>query len=165
MLEPLISAPLEIQFHAFSAIGALVLGPVAIFRRRRDRIHKTIGYIWVLAMATAIASSFTIFEIRLLGPFSPIHLLSVFAAYNLWRGVRAAIAGDISRHRKTMRGLYFWALGAAGLFTLMPGRIMAQVLFGNHQPQGFAVALMLAAGVLLVKWRQAQTKIRPSREV
>ncbi len=165
MFEPLLSAPPEIQFHAFSATMALVLGPVAIFRRRRDRIHKTVGYIWVVAMATAIASSFMIFEVRLFGPFSPIHLLSLFAAYKLWRGVRSAIVGDIVRHRKTMRRLYFWALGAAGLFTLMPGRIMAQVFFADYQTQGFAAVSTLAAVFLLVKWLRGQVKNRLSAEV
>lgn len=165
MFEPLLTAPAEIQFHAVSAIVALALGPVAIFRRRRDRLHKTLGYIWVLAMGVVIGSSFMIFEIRLIGPFSPIHLLSVFAAYNLYRGVRAAITGDISRHHKTMRGLYFWALGLAGLFTLMPGRIMGATLFGGAQTQGFWAALMLGVGIGLIVKRRSLAKIRQQPQI
>lgn len=164
MFEPLLAAPAEIQFHALSAIVALVLGPVAIFRHRRDRLHKVLGYIWVVAMAVAVASSFWIFEIRLLGPFSPIHFLSVFTAYNLYRGVRAAIVGDFNLHRKTMRGLYFWALGVAGLFTLMPGRIMGQVLFGHYQTQGFVAVLALAAAsVLIARFRNNTKTTGPSQ--
>ncbi len=158
MFEPLLEAPVAIQFHAVSAVLALAIGPVAIFRRRRDTIHKTIGYIWVLAMAVVIASSFLIFEIRVLGPFSPIHLLSLFAALNLWRGVKAAILGDIKRHQKTMRGLYFWALGLAGLFTLTPGRIMGQVLFNDYQSLGFYAVLVLAAGFFAVNTLRGQAK-------
>ena len=160
MFEPLLNAPAEIQIHASSALLALALGPVAIFRRRRDQLHKALGYIWVLAMVAVIGSSFTIFEIRLFGPFSPIHLLSVFSAYTLYRGVRAAITGDISCHRKTMRGLYFWALGLAGLFTLLPDRIMGRVLLDAIQTQGFWMMLILVGAVALHLRRRARTRSR-----
>ena len=151
MLEPLLSASPAVQIHAYGALVALLLGPVALFRSRRDRLHKAVGYVWVLAMATAIASSFVIFEIRLIGPFSPIHLLSLLAAYGLVKGVRAAIRRDIATHMISMRGLYFWALGVAGLFALTPGRIMARVLFPDHQLAGFLTVLGLAIAVIL--WR------------
>ncbi|HHB80300.1 MAG TPA: DUF2306 domain-containing protein [Aliiroseovarius sp.] len=152
MFEPLLAAPPAIQFHAVAALTALTLGPLALFRRRRDRLHKVVGYIWVVAMAVTIATSFAIFEIRLAGPFSPIHLLSLLATYGLFTALRAAIRRDITTHQKAMRSLYFWALGIAGLFTLTPGRIMAQSLFADHQMVGFLGVLGVAA-VFLV-WRR-----------
>ena len=150
MFEPLLSAPLAVQLHAFAAMAAIFLGPIALFRRRRDRVHKTLGYAWALAMAVTIASSFVIFQIRLFGPFSPIHLLSVLASYGLFTGIRAAIRRDISRHRETMRRLYFWALGVAGLFTLMPGRIMSRVLFPDAPVTGFVIAVGVAVAAVVV---------------
>ena len=150
MFEPLLSAPLAVQLHAFAAMAAMFLGPIALFRRRRDRVHKTSGYAWALAMAVTIASSFAIFQIRLFGPFSPIHLLSVLASYGMFTGIRAAIRRDISRHRETMRRLYFWALGVAGLFTLMPGRIMSRVLFPDAPVAGFVIAVGVAVAAVVV---------------
>ncbi len=153
MFEPLLSASPAIQIHAFAALAALFVGPLALFRRRRDRLHRAVGYIWVLAMAVTIASSFSVFEIRLVGPFSPIHLLSVLSAYSLVSGLRAARRRDIATHMRTMRALYFWALGIAGLFTLLPGRIMARVLFGEYQGAGFLVVLALAGAGGVLLWR------------
>jgi uncharacterized membrane protein len=36
----------------------------------------------------------------------------------------------IRAHRKTMLSLFWLALVGAGLFTLLPGRIMGQMVFG-----------------------------------
>jgi len=163
MFEPLLSAPLAVQLHAFAAMVALLLGPVALFRQRRDRLHKTLGYFWVLAMAATIASSFVIFEIRLIGPFSPIHLLSLLATFGLVKGVRAAMRGDIATHMQTMRGLYFWALGIAGLFTLLPGRIIGRMLFADHQVAGFLSVLGMVIAVIL--WRRLRHSHTPSGRV
>ena len=154
MFEPLLEAPLQIQIHAVAAIVAMGLGPVALYRKRRDRLHKMVGYVWFVAMAAVVGSSFFIFRIQLIGPFSPIHALSIFAGFQLVSGLRAALRRDISRHLQIMKGLYFGAMGVAGVFTLMPGRIMARILFGEHQLEGFITVLVLAGlGFGLAKWR------------
>ena len=41
------------------------------------------------------------------GPFSIIHLLSVWGTWSLYQAIRFARAGNIKAHRGTMRGLYF----------------------------------------------------------
>ena len=73
---PLLDAGIIIQAHALSAIMAFVLGPVIFYGRKGTRLHKRLGKLWALAMALAIFSSAFIWQIRLVGPFSPIHLLT-----------------------------------------------------------------------------------------
>ena len=69
--------------------------------------------------------------IRLWGPWSPIHLLSVFAPIMLVVARRGRPRGHrVRAHRITMISIYAGALLLAGLFTLVPGRIMHAVLFG-----------------------------------
>ena len=46
-------------------------------------------------------------------------------------GVWAARRHNVRSHKFTMIGIFFGALLIAGLFTLMPGRIMHAVIFGN----------------------------------
>lgn len=149
MFEPLLKAELQTQIHVAAAILAIIIGPLAIFRRKRDRLHKTLGYGWIAAMIVTVASSMFIYNIRLIGPFSPIHFLSLYTAYGLYQGLRAAIQGRVMRHQQTMRSLYFWALGIAGLFTLMPGRVMARMWFGEYQLAGFVAVLALASLIWL----------------
>jgi uncharacterized membrane protein len=141
-----------VQVHVAAALTAVAIGPVAIFRTRRDRLHKVLGYTWIAAMSVTALSAFWILEIRVIGPWSPIHLLAAWTLLNLGIGLRQAIRRDIARHRATMRGLYFQGIGLAGFFTLLPGRRMNAVLFGDDGTLGFGLSLALAAVVAAVLW-------------
>jgi uncharacterized membrane protein len=131
-IAALTSATVVIQIHAGLAILSFALGPVALLRSRRDMMHKVAGYVWVLAMfGTAITSLF-ISENPMLGPFSPIHILSVITLGGLTYALRAAIRRDTIAHGRAMRALYAQALIIPGVFTFLPGRRM-NALFGDGQ--------------------------------
>jgi uncharacterized membrane protein len=93
--------------------------------------HRTVGWIWVTLMLLVALSSFWINEIRLVGPFSPIHLLSIFTLVMVPLAVWKAHHHDVATHRRIMMYLFLGALLIAGLFTLVPGRIMHKVVFGT----------------------------------
>jgi uncharacterized membrane protein len=77
-LAPLLDAPPAIPLHAFAAMAAFALGIVQFAAPKGTLPHRTVGWIWVGLMVTVAASSFWIHQIRLVGPWSPIHLLSIF---------------------------------------------------------------------------------------
>jgi uncharacterized membrane protein len=130
-LAPLLDALPPIPLHAIAAMAAFVLGVVQLAAPKGTLPHRTLGWIWVSLMALVAASSFWIHQIRLLGPWSPIHLLSIFTLVMLPLGVWRAHRHDVNAHRWTMIGIFTGALVIAGLFTLVPGRIMHAVLFGQ----------------------------------
>jgi uncharacterized membrane protein len=147
-LAPLLSAPPQIQIHALAAITALVIGPLALYTRRRDRWHKWIGRVWMGAMLVAVLSSFLIVDMGLIGPFSPIHLLSVMALWSIWSALRAIRRGDVPTHRATLQSLYWRGVIVAGLFTFFPsGRIVNRMVFPDNPDWGYAV---IALGLALV---------------
>ena len=111
-------------------MAAFVLGLIQFAAPKGTLPHRTIGWIWVALMAAVAVSSFWIHQIRLLGPFSPIHLLSIFVLVMLPLAVWRAHRHDVSGHRIAMVSLFTGALVIAGLFTLLPGRIMHAVVFG-----------------------------------
>lgn len=148
-LAPLLSAPFFVQLHVCAALCAIVIGPMALWRKSRDRWHKRLGYTWVIAMAVTALSSFGISVDPIIGPFSPIHFLSVFTIWGLWQGLTAARQRNIPKHQGNMRNLYFWALGVAGLFTFLPGRRMNTVFFADAPMVGFAVVAILIGSMLL----------------
>lgn len=155
-LTPLLHTPLYLQIHIAGALISIVLGAFVILRRRRDRIHKISGYIWTVAMAAVALSSFWIHEIRVVGPFSPLHILAFVTLWSLWVGIRHAIAGRINAHRTVFRNLYWYGLLVAGTVNFLPGRRMNQAVFGSDPELGYwlmgAVAT-LAIGLNL--WRIA----------
>jgi uncharacterized membrane protein len=130
-LAPLLNAVPQIPIHAFAAMAAFVLGIVQFAAPKGTLPHRTQGWIWVILMATVAASSFWIHQIRLVGPWSPIHLLSIFVLVTLPLAVWRARRHDVADHRRIMILLFSGALVIAGLFTLLPGRIMHAVVFGS----------------------------------
>jgi uncharacterized membrane protein len=130
-LAPLLDAAPAIPLHAFAAMTAFALGIVQLAAPKGTLPHRTIGWIWVTLMLIVSASSFWIHQLRLWGRWSPIHLISIFTLVTLPLAVWAAHRHAVERHRRTMTGLFFGALVIAGLFTLVPGRIMHAVVFGH----------------------------------
>jgi uncharacterized membrane protein len=129
-LTPLLNAAPVVQIHAFVAMAAFVLGVVQLVAPKGTIPHRTIGWTWVVLMAVIAISSFWIHDIRLIGPFSPIHLLSIFTLAMLPLAVLHARRHRVERHRNAMISIFVGALVLAGLFTLLPGRIMHDVVFG-----------------------------------
>ena len=130
-LAPLLEAPGTIPLHAFAAIAAFALGIVQFAAPKGTLPHRTVGWIWVVLMAAVAISALWIHEIRMVGPFSPIHLLSIFVPIMLVLAVLHARRHNVSGHRKAMMSIFFGALIIAGLFTFLPGRIMHAVVFGH----------------------------------
>src|SRR5215470_11050986 len=130
-LQPLLNAAPAIQIHAFAAMAAFALGMVQLTASKGTLPHRTLGYIWVALMVVVAATSFWIHELRLWGPWSPIHLLAIFTLVTLPLAVLHARRHRVVNHRNAMLSIFAGALVIAGLFTFLPGRVMHAVAFGH----------------------------------
>src|SRR6266446_6108194 len=130
-LLPLLNAAPVIQIHAFAAIAAFAIGAVQLSAPKGTIPNRLIGWSWAVLMLTVAISSLFIHEIRLWGPWSPIHLLSILVLVTLPLAVLHARRHDVSRHRMAMLMLFTGALVIAGVFTFLPGRIMHSAAFGS----------------------------------
>ena len=110
---------------------AVALGIVQLTAPKGTIPHRTIGWVWVLLMLAVSISAFWIHELRLWGPWSPIHLLAIFTLITLPIAVLQARRHRVAQHRLAMISIFFGALVIAGLFTFVPGRIMHAVAFGQ----------------------------------
>ncbi len=157
IFEPLFNASLAVQLHVAGVVVAIAFLPFTLWRRRRDRLHKACGYVWIMAMALAAISSFFLSGLAVIGPFGPIHLISVYVIGGLIAGLRAALSGRIAAHRAHMQGLAFGGLGVAGVLSFMPNRLMAEIAFPTAQGLGFGVVVVVfLAGTIWVKSRRAR---------
>jgi uncharacterized membrane protein len=129
-LTPLLDAAPAIPLHAFAAMAAFVLGLVQFAAPKGTLPHRTIGFIWVGLMLVVAVSSFWINYLRWVGPWGPIHLLSIFTLVMVPLAVWKAHTHQVAAHRRIMILLFLGALVVAGLFTLVPGRVMHRVVFG-----------------------------------
>lgn len=121
--------PFPIWLHLATILTALALTPVMLLRRRGDRLHRQLGWIWSVAMfSTAVLS----FAVRVISPghLSIIHILSVLTVVLVPVIVWSARTHRVDRHRRTVRGMIVGALLVAGFFTFPYGRLLGHWLFG-----------------------------------
>ena len=130
-LAPLLDAPAVIQFHVAFAFAAIGLSATQFLAPKGTLSHRTIGWAWATLMILVAGTSLFIHTIRTWGPWSPIHLLSLFTLAVVPLAVMRARQHDIHRHRQAMIWIFTLALVVTGLFTLAPGRIMNKVVFGG----------------------------------
>ena len=119
-----------IPLHAIAAMMAIILGGIQLSMKKGGVVHKGLGWIWVSLMLIVSFSSFFIHELKLWGAYSPIHLLSLWTIFSVGLAIYFVRAGNIKRHKQVMVSLYVFALILTGFFTLLPGRVMHQLVFG-----------------------------------
>ena len=118
-----------IPLHAVAAMAAIILGGLQFYMKKGGILHKLIGRTWIGLMIVVSVSSFFIHKIELWGAYSPIHLLSAWTIFSFGLAIYYVRVGNIKRHKQVMIALYGLALLLTGLFTLMPGRVMHQIVF------------------------------------
>jgi uncharacterized membrane protein len=120
---------LAVKLHIAAAVAALAIGAFILARPKGGGLHRTLGWVWVIAMAgTAVSSIF----IRTLndGALSYIHLITGWVLIALPLGLVAIRNRRVVQHRRTMVGLYIGGLIIAGALTFIPGRLLWAVFVG-----------------------------------
>lgn len=129
-MDGLLNQTPPIPLHALGAMLAIMLGAAQLSMKKGGAVHMLLGRVWVGLMLVVAGSSFFIHEIRLWGEYSPIHLLSLWTIWSAGLAVYYVRVSNIRRHKQVMIALYCLGLVLTGLFTLWPGRVMHQLLFG-----------------------------------
>lgn len=120
---------LPIKLHITAAVGAFLVGLVMLARPKGDRLHKMIGWSWVVLMMTTALSSLFITGIN--GDFySFIHLISGWTLIALPMAIYLVRQGKVRQHAQTMVGLFVGGMLIAGGLTFLPGRLMFEMFFG-----------------------------------
>lgn len=123
-------ASVAIQVHIILAFAAIVVGALQLILPKGTLMHRIAGLVWVLLLAIVALTSLFIHSLQVWGIWSPIHGLSIFTLIILYVGVREARRGDYKAHAITMSATYFLALVLTGALTLLPGRMMHEMVFG-----------------------------------
>ena len=109
-------------------MAAILLGGVQLYMKKGGVVHKMLGRVWLGLMLLVAFTSFFIHKIELWGLYSPIHLLSLWTIFSVGLAVYYVRIGNIKRHKQVMLAFYWMALILTGFFTLLPGRVMHQII-------------------------------------
>jgi uncharacterized membrane protein len=120
-------------FHLVTALAALLLGLAILARRKGTGSHRALGWVWVALMASTAMATVFIRDYRIpnIAGFTPIHLFTVMTAISLPLAIWHIRRGNVSGHRKAMQGLFVGGCVVAGIFTLVPGRFLGDLLLGQ----------------------------------
>lgn len=121
--------PAFVWGHIATILAAVMLTPVMLLRRRGDRLHRRLGWVWASSMALTALLTFWIRGLNQ-GALSWIHILSAWTLIQVPLIVWAARTHDHRRHRNAVRGMVAGALLIAGIFTFPFDRMLGRWLFG-----------------------------------
>lgn len=147
--------PPVVALHAVAALTAVLLGPVQILRRRRDRAHRVLGTVWVSAIVTTCVSSFWIAP----GGFSWLHGLAIWTLACMVAAIVGIRRGSVEMHRGFMIGSYLGTLVAFAFAAVVPVRLIPQLL--RHEPL-IAVVTVLGVGTVVAVLAVGVVRAQPS---
>ena len=106
-------------FHLYSALAAVILGPVIFLRRKGDLTHRLLGLFYVFAMLSTNATALTIYDFT-----SSVNIFHAFAVVSLITTLAGLIAivvygasktkAALSGHIELMSWSYFGLFMATG---------------------------------------------------
>ena len=114
--------------HLAAVVPAVAIGIAQMVMTKGTRVHRWMGWTWVLAMVVVAVSSFWILELRKGAGWSVIHLLSVWTLISLACAIWFIRRGNVRAHKGFMVGTLL-GLAGAGLGALAPGRFLSILLF------------------------------------
>jgi uncharacterized membrane protein len=121
--------PTIVWAHVLTIAVALALTPVMLLRKRGDYAHRVTGWVWVSSMMLTALLSFWVRGLNG-ASLSWIHILSALTLIQAPRIVLTARRHQHAKHRAAVRALITGALAIAGIFTLIPSRLLGHWLFG-----------------------------------
>ena len=118
--------PPVVYVHMTSAIAALVLGSAQLARAKCTSSHRLAGWTFVALMLTVAISSLWIPSFL---QFTWIHVFTLITLVSLPLALWRIRHGNVRGHAAAMKGLYIGGLVIAGIFTLVPGRLLGNLLW------------------------------------
>lgn len=120
-----------VQVHLLLATGALLLGPLALGSRKGSALHRRAGQLWVLCMLGAALASLFIrdFSRPNLAGYTGIHLLALATFGGIGAGLWLISRRQVAAHRRAMLRTYLGGCVAAGVFALLPGRALGDLVW------------------------------------
>ncbi|MGB0908249.1 MAG: DUF2306 domain-containing protein [Maricaulaceae bacterium] len=108
--------------HFVCALGALVLGPIVLWRRKGDRLHRWLGRIWAVMMSVVIISALSMYEMtgrpNLFHAFAVVSLVTLICAlWAIWSYKKTREPSRLITHQYCMVWAYFGLL-MAGVWQL-----------------------------------------------
>lgn len=120
------------SFHFACAIGAIILGPIILFRRKGDKIHRWLGRLWSAMMAVIIISALSMYQMNggpnLFHFFALVSLVTLSSAlWAIWKFKATRKHAYLITHQHCMVWAYF-GLFMAGLWQTVFNLVRSDII-------------------------------------
>jgi len=133
-LSPLFEAPLLVQAHVVLGLAALLLGGVRLAWPLREPLDRALGWGFLAALIATAATAALLArpaDTPNLHGVTLGHLFVFASGLGVAAALWAAQRRDRMGWRNILSALFAGVLVMAGLFEVMPGRLMNSVLAGG----------------------------------
>lgn len=118
--------------HFALAIIAIILGPIILFRRKGDVLHRWLGRAWALMMFVIIGSALIMYDMtgrpNLFHFFALVSFVTLTrASWAIWSYKRTRDPKHLNAHQHSMVWAYY-GLFMAGLWQIVFNLVRADVL-------------------------------------
>jgi uncharacterized membrane protein len=118
--------PIPVLIHLAATLAALALGGVMLVRRKGTASHRLLGRAWVGLMLVVALSSLWIPRFL---HFTWIHSFTLLTLVVIPLAIYRIRRGDVEGHARAMKRLFMGGLVIAGIFALIPGRLLGDLLW------------------------------------
>lgn len=149
------------MFHLLSAGVALISGSFVLLGTKGTRLHKKIGYTYVMSMIAVNVTAFCIY--RLFGGFGPFHIAAIISLITLVLGMVPALL----RTPKNWFDLHFAFMyySVIGLYAAFVSETLVRIP-GTHfgSMVGFSTCIVMFAGMGFFQWQRKKWRQRYNPE-
>ncbi len=130
-------------WHTLLASAALALGAVVVVRRKADRLHRTVGHLYVAAMLGTCVTALNIYD--LFGRFGPFHVAAVVSLATVLAGL-APVVTRRPRDRWFAAHAYFMSWSYVGLVAAAVSELAVRVPAVPFAPAVVLATLAVTVG-------------------
>ena len=139
-------------FHFITALISILSGTYILFKPKATKLHKQIGYFYVLSMFLVCGSALGVYNIT--GNFGPFHILAIAGLLTLMMGLAPLLFKKISAKYKVFH-LWFMYYSVLGLYAAFVSELSLRIPEKpSYSIVGIASAIIFILGSIFIFWKE-----------
>lgn len=139
-------------FHFITALIAILSGTYILFKPKGTKLHKQVGYLYVLSMVLVCGSALGVYNIT--GDFGVFHTLAIAGLLTLVIGISPLFLKNINRKHKVFH-LWFMYYSVLGLYAAFVSELSLRIPEKpSYRAVGIATVIVFAFGSIFIFWKE-----------
>lgn len=139
-------------FHFVTALLSILSGTYILCKPKGTKVHKQVGYIYVLSMALVCGSALGVYNIT--GKFGAFHTLAIAGLVTLIIGLLPLFLKKNNRKHKVLH-MWFMYYSVLGLYAAFVSELSLRI---PEKPSygvvGIATAIVFIVGSIFIFWKE-----------